>query len=619
MHPCYSIACHSERQLSESTMHLSKVEVKNFRCLRDVTVEFQTGLNVLVGRNNVGKTSLLQAIRYALGSAASQSEPPWLSEDDFYRAADRTHTTNEIEINLTFAGLSEDERAFFYEIVSFDHAAIESSVAVVRFRATWNADTHKPSVRRTGGMANHENAPDVPSDILSALPITFLPALRDAEASLAPGYRSRLAVMLRKLADRGGQAARASIETIFSTANESLENEQLIRDAKDSLKKTTSKLSGSDYTDLAIKTGGVDFDRILRSLQVLMPGAPIDGLHGNGLGYNNLLYIAVVLEHLRLPSTNECPLLLVEEPEAHLHPQLVALLAKHLSSPEHVGNAPQTLVSTHSPTLAACIPTERIHLFFEDPSSKDVRCNSLAQAGLDAREARAVARMMDVTRASMYFAKGLLLVEGVSELLVIPPLARQLGIDLTDQHIAVIPMCGVGFGVFSKLLGPGAFGVRTAIVTDADPATTGDRWQEKIPSRDGSGFELSARTAKLVKAFDGHPTVLVAHSKLTLEYDLVEAAADNAAVVAQAWEDCFDGAPRNLTVANVTEAGQSADERALLAWRAICHSSSAGSKADLAHRLADRLSDSDHPVSFVVPDYLERAIKHVAAPAKSDA
>ena len=54
------------------------------RCLRELRLCLQQGLNVLVGRNNVGKTSLLAAIRHALGAGAGRGEALWLTEDDFH-------------------------------------------------------------------------------------------------------------------------------------------------------------------------------------------------------------------------------------------------------------------------------------------------------------------------------------------------------------------------------------------------------------------------------------------------------------------------------------------------------------------------------------------------------
>lgn len=597
-------------------MYLAHVEVRNFRCLRELDIELRSGLNVLVGRNNLGKTSLLAAIRHALGSAATRQEPLWLSEDDFFRDLGGVRA-EELSVLLTFRELTDAERVFFYEIVDFDPVNIEASPAIIRFQANWDDARQRAMISRTGGPSS-PGAPDVPSQILAALSVTFLTAVRDAEVHLAPGPRSRLALMLRDLARRRGGGSAESIEGIFARANQALELEPLISEAQASLKSTTRTIAGSDYMEPAIRASSVDFERILRTLQVQVPGAPVDGLHANGLGYNNLLYMAVVLEHLRMPFETECPLLMVEEPEAHLHPQVTALLAEYLSFNNPAGNAPQTIVSTHSPTLVAAVPSDRVHVFFTERAAPGetprVRCNSLSRVGLSGREAGAVRRMMDVTRASMYFAKALILVEGVCEALLLPALAKRLGRDFAKHHVAVVPLCGVAFETFKKLLGPDAFGVDTAIVTDADPPIprkSNTPWDELLPEETGGEFTLSARTSKLRESFEGHATVRVYNSKLTLEYDLAEAGDANALHVADAWERCFEGNPRTLTRAMVQDSGVSRRDKALIVWRGVCLASSTGSKAELAQHLTNMLADPAACPGFVVPDYLKAAIEYV--------
>ena len=71
-------------------MHLARVHVRNFRNIRNMTVDFRPGLNVLLGENNVGKSNLLDAVRAALG-AASTGDPVYLSKEDRHRGLGGTY------------------------------------------------------------------------------------------------------------------------------------------------------------------------------------------------------------------------------------------------------------------------------------------------------------------------------------------------------------------------------------------------------------------------------------------------------------------------------------------------------------------------------------------------
>jgi putative ATP-dependent endonuclease of OLD family len=597
-------------------MYLSSVEIKNFRSLKDLRVEFQPGLNVLVGRNNTGKTNLLQAIRQALGLNASRGEDLWLERDDFYRDSSTDVTERTISIALTFAGLSDSQRSHFFEIVDFDLGDLSRSTASVRFEATWPKGKRQASIKRTGGPLGADPR-EVPTKLLESLPITFLPALRDAQACLAPGYRSRLARLLRDLAERKGTTAKDEIVEIFKTANEQLESRPLISEIVDSLQSTTKDLAGSDYSASAIKAAGVEFEKVLRTLQVEMDGAPVGALESNGLGYNNLLYMAVVLEHLKEPEPDESPLFLIEEPEAHLHPQLTMLLADYLSNKTPGNKTPQTIVTTHSPTLAANVHPSRVHVLFVKPASQTLCCNGLNKAGMDTKEQNQLQRMMDITRATLYFAKGVILVEGISEALLVPVLARRLGYDLTRLHISVIPICGVAFETFKKLLDPNVLGIRVAAVTDSDPEVPTDvAWKDALPKSTNGKFAQSDRAKKLLSLFAGHATVQVYCSQLTLEYDLAEAGDDNSMLMAEVWESCFQKTPGTFNKGLVTNAGSVRHDKAMIAWRGICRATHSGSKAEFAHRLAERLSsqeDSKWSVpAFEVPEYLKLAIKYVS-------
>lgn len=596
-------------------MYLSTVEIENFRSLKKLRIEFQEGLNVLVGRNNIGKTNLMHAIRHALGPGASRGDALWLERDDFYRESTNEITECTISVTLTFAGLSEAQRAHFFEIVEFDLVDLKKSKAIIRFEASWPKGKRQVSIKRTGGPISVEPS-EAPTRLLESLPITFLPALRNAEASLAPGHRNRLALLLSDLAERRGGSAKPEIEAIFASANRALETHALISETSESLKSTTKDLAGSDYSASTIRAAEVEFERILRSLQVQMEGAAIGALDANGLGYNNLLYMAVVLEHLKSPDPDENPLLLIEEPEAHLHPQLTMLLAAYLATMTPGTSTPQTIVTTHSPTLAASVPPNRVQVLFSEQVTKRLHCNSVAKAGMDEKQQGELQRMMDITRATLYFAKAAILVEGISESLLVPVLARRLGYDLAKLHVSVIPICGVAFETFKKLLDPAVLGIPVAILTDADPPVPTDvAWKEATPESEDGVFKLSDRTKKLLDIFEGHQTVRVYPSKLTLEYDLAEAGGDNAEIMAEVWEGCFVGVPGTFNKNQVLLAGVDRAAKAMAAWRGICRAQHSGSKAEFAHRLAAFLEKSNGigfcPLAFRIPKYIRDAIEYV--------
>lgn len=604
-------------------MHIDSIEIKNFRSLRELRLDLQPGLNALVGRNNTGKTNILEAIRHALGPAASRGDSLWLERDDFYKAAATVDPEPTMSVMLTFAGLSEGQRAHFFEIVEFDLANLDNSKATIRFEASWPRGKKQASIKRIGGPLTAE-PPEVPTRLLESLPVTFLPALRDAEAALAPGHKSRLARLLEDLLDREDEEARSKFLKIFQVANRRLERRPIVQRVQSSLQDSTRKLAGTDHVDSSVTAVEAKLDRILRSLQVQMLGNPVGALDANGLGYNNLLYMAVVLEHLKRDSEEECPLLLVEEPEAHLHPQLTMLLAEYLANTTPGATTPQTLVTTHSPTLAANVPPSRVHVLFTDHPGRKPCCNSLSKAGMDDKEQSELQRMMDVTRATLYFAKAAILVEGISESLLIPVLAMRMGHDLSKEHVSVVPICGVAFETFKKLLNPGALGIPIAIVSDADPKVTrGNSWETDTAEVEGTSFKLCDRMNKLRTLFNRHASVKVFHSKLTLEYDLAEAGDGNAAVMAAAWESCFVSTPGTFNTTRVAKAGASKIDKAMVAWRGICRAEHSGSKAEFAHRLSAKLAEKNaagQAVStFEVPSYIKEAIEYVITALKPPA
>lgn len=607
-------------------MYLSKLTIKNFRSIQDLTIDFEKDLNVFVGKNNTGKSTIIDAIRLALSTYVNNPNPIRITEDDFYKATSESKRAESFTIKMTFADLSENQRTKFFEIVDFDLTNMEKSVAKLEYTASWPLKNgSRVSVKRSGGPESPEKT-EVPQKIMEQFSVIYLPALRDAETALTAGNKSQLATLLKNLSKEESQQ---HIEEQHSEFNKKISEEKFIKDVVNGINSITKEVADVDSQNSRIVAADTDFLKILRTLQVQMDGNPVNDLSANGLGSNNLLYIAVVLQYLKKLPNDECAILLIEEPEAHLHPQMVLSLSKYLSNNLPVDSKPQTIITTHSPTLVTDIPIDKMHILFK---TGDMHCCALKNAGFTDPEKRQFSRLMDITRSTLYFAKGVILVEGISEAILIPVLAQRIGIDLRKKQISVIPICGVSFEIFQKIFNKDVFNIPVAIITDGDPQVTypskstsdkadeksfekGKNWQEAYVDWDSLGDKkVCDRTQKLLNTFDPFDNVFVRNSTITLEYDLAKASEDNPLTMAKAWEKCFTGQPHTLTE-DLIQQLPTLEERAKRIWRVICLSGNSHGKGDFASNLASLLEEIDNNGQYInkfeVPVYILRSINFV--------
>jgi putative ATP-dependent endonuclease of OLD family len=461
----------------------------------------------------------------------------------------------------------------------------------------------------------------------------YLPPLRDASQGLKPGRTSQLARLLQLLADDAGIDG---INKALQELDGKLKAHLPIVSTHDAINFQHKTMLGPQLAQLLeVGLSASDFKSLKSRLSLLVDSFEIEQ---NGLGFNNLVYMAVVLSELTKNPDSCYRGLIVEEPEAHLHPQLQAVLLQYLQSIQVIeGEKPvQLFVTSHSPNFASIADLDSLVCLVDTGAAVETFLPRSVVFKKGKREK--LERYLDVTRAELFFARRVIFVEGAAELMMISALAKRVDCDLRQHGVSLISVEGLNFDSFLPLFGDAALKIPVAVLTDADPvppkaqpqaealavgcmplpapavesAGASEEEEEEEEEDDaepvypapGDAITVSANTAKMKGCEDAY--VKIFYGLKTFEYDLGLEATNRTAML-QALAELHPRIAKSLTLTVGVEVGDAAKAKAL--FRGMFERPKNNvKKGSFAQSLAQVISDDK--VVFTVPVYIQAAIKH---------
>jgi putative ATP-dependent endonuclease of OLD family len=237
----------------------------------------------------------------------------------------------------------------------------------------------------------------------------------------------------------------------------------------------------------------------------------------SGLGRQNLLFIAAELLNLDRSNWSGLRLGLIEELEAHLHPQaqlrVVEFLQEFIENNKKENKDIQLILSTHSPNLGSKIKLRNLIICSDVevlPMIDDGKHTELKSSDYDFLQ-----RFLDVTKANLFFASGVILVEGWSEELFLPVLAEKIGINLTKKGVSIVNVGGLTFLRYAKIFqrkDEKEMNIPVAVVTDLDVKPD----EEELPKDDKTKKEIAKENK--IKKYNGQSVRTFISPHRTFEY-----------------------------------------------------------------------------------------------------
>lgn len=489
-------------------MYIRKIHIENYRNYNNFTMEFHDGLNVIIGANNAGKTGLLYAIKLL-------STPFDITFDDFNKNNLKRYKdlylktppaiTIEYEISHTIREDDTDDESIirllpFLGVKGFAESRHEASEGVeynieATIKAVFSLDVKYLEEYRTAVKnADYKKYLSELKALFKKYSWHYSNGVSDTKAE----QKAVTDIFNIRFIDAERTSAEINKETrqeISEYINKKQDYTQFIEQAEDEIKEyleepinALADVFQNENNDIGLEKGNISISSAIQTNLSLPDTYIIEvkdtkgdyslPLHNNGLGYNNLINIYMLIKMTGIHPGKDFHILCLEEPEAHLHPAMQYKLFKYLKKQnDKSGLNQQIFVTTHSSNISAVAGLDNMFMVSYNRSEEIPECTqqSLKEQFTDkdgtkdkAKAKAHLTKFLDVTRSDMLYADKVILVEGIAEKLLMPLFMEICNCPYEDEHISIVEIGGKHFNYFVELFNQNAVKKKILCITDKD-------------------------------------------------------------------------------------------------------------------------------------------------------
>ena len=442
-------------------MKIQRIEIANFRCFVNFSLDIGGSSIFVIGENGCGKSSLLLAVIKGLGV------------DQNFTFEDFGDTGLPIEIILTITDFDTEQTGILSEHIYFG----TPNRLTVGVRATW--DTAREACEVVHGYPASPWKRSTREE-RESLRVIWLPSFRDPARLLSFLGNASL---VRRLMEGSGLGAAASntalaIEPIAALLKTEPDVRALMAAAEGHLSKFIPGVGAGAFD---VELSVVDERDLLKELELLLAyfGLSLQiSRQSSGLAQLSVFSFAA-----ELATRDSGAPIILDEPEISLHPHAQRAVTANLC----LQAGRQALLATHSSNILERVDPRMIVRLQRTPT--DVVATQTT--GLSSADAAALSRYSTPETAEAFFAQKVILVEGLSDRLALLSLARRRGRNLDSEQTSVVALHGAGtIGSFLSLLGPNGLKLKLSGLCDEDKESA---WVKKLEQNGfGSGLTRAA-------------------------------------------------------------------------------------------------------------------------------